>query len=309
MIGAAFAVRIQAMEKGRFEIGNYLYVVAGTFVTALGVALFLTPGRIVCGGVNGLATICFHKLHWDTGLVIMAISVPLFLIGMRIFGPLYGVKSLVGTLCFSIFTTILGRLTSYSGFFPYTDKVDTLLSAFFGGLLYGGGIGIVMRGGANTGGTDIVAQIVSKYTPLSVGTALLIVDGLIIAVGGFAFGLERALFGVIAMFCSSQMINFMVLKIGTNQAKTCYIFSERCRAIGDAIIEELHHGATVMEGTGIYTGRKREMLLAVIPNQQLSTLMRIVKRMDPKAFVFVHEAYYAIGQGFLKLEKLVRGGS
>lgn len=287
------------------KIKDYLYIIFGTALTGAGVALFFTPGKIASGGVNGIATVCYHVFGWDTGFVMLVISVPLFLIGMRIFGPMYGIKSLMGTLLLSAFTTLIGRLTSYSGILAYADRVDTLLSAIFGGLLYGSGIGIVMRSGANTGGTDIVAQIVSRYTPIPVGSSLLIVDGCVIMLGAFAFGLDRAFFAVIAMYVTSQMVNFMVMKIGTKQAKTAYIVSERYHEIGLRIIKELHHGATDIKGTGIFTGRERNMLLAVVHNQQINHLMAIVHEEDPEAFVFVHEAYYALGKGFVKIDTLL----
>lgn len=287
------------------KIRDYLYIIVGTAITAAGVALFLTPGKIVSGGVNGIATIFFHLFGWDTGLVILLISVPLFIIGMKIFGPMYGVKCLAGTLLFALFTSLFGRLTGYNGLLPYADRMDTMLSAIFGGVLYGSGIGIVMRSGSNTGGTDIIAQIISKYTPLPVGTSLLIVDGCVVISGAVFLGFDRALFGIIAMYCTSQMINFMVMKIGTKQAKTAYIVSEKYHEIGKRIIDELHHGATEIRGRGIFTGQERPMLLAVVPNQKINHLLSIVHEEDSNAFVFIHEAYYALGNGFVRIDKVV----
>lgn len=287
------------------QIKDYIYIIIGTAITGVGIALFFTPGKIVSGGVNGIATICYHLMGWDTGLVILLISVPLFIVGVIIFGPMYGVKCLVGTLLLSGFTSFFGRITGYAGLLPYTDRMDTLLSALFGGIIYGSGIGIVMRSGANTGGTDIVAQIISRYTPLPVGTSLLMVDGFVIVLGGIAFGFERALFGIIGMYVSSQMVNFVVMQFGTKQAKTAYIVSEKYREIGVRIINELHHGATEIKGTGIFTGQERSMLLAVVPNQKITRLMTIVHEEDPGAFVFVHETYYALGKGFVRIDKVL----
>ena len=110
----------------------------------------------------------------------LGISIPLFLLGLFVFGKRYGFKSLAGSVLLSFWVSMFGRLTAYNGLLPYTDRMDTLLSAVFGGVLLGSGIGIVMRSGANTGGTDIIAQIVSRFTPLALGTALFLADAIVI---------------------------------------------------------------------------------------------------------------------------------
>lgn len=281
---------------------EYTYIILGTAVAGFAVAGFITPAKIASGGVNGIGTICYYTFGWDPGIVMMACSVPLFLFGMKIFGPLYGAKSLVGSLLFSLWVSVFGQLTGYDGFLVYTDKVDVLLSAIFGGALLGGGIGTVMRSGANTGGTDIVAQIINKYTPLPLGTALFLVDGLVIAAGAVVFGFERALFAIITLYISGQTINFVVMSLGTKYAKTAYIVSKKHDAIGKRIIGELHHGATLLSGVGVYTGRSRTMLMAVVHNRQINALERIVHEEDPDAFMFVNETYQVQGQGFANVK-------
>ena len=283
-----------------------LYLIGGTALAGFAVAVFITPAKIASGGVNGVATIIYHLSGWDTGFVMLLISVPLFLIGMSIFGKTYGAKSLAGTLLLSLWVSLFGQLTDYNGFLPYIDRMDTLLSAIFGGVLLGGGIGIVMRSGANTGGTDIIAQILSRFTPLPLGTALFLSDASVIVLGAVVFGLERALFAVITLYLSGQMVNFVVMNLGTKYAKTAYIVSERHEAIGKRIITELHHGGTLISGVGIFTGRERTMLLAVVHNQQINHLTQIVHQEDPKAFMFVHETYQALGEGFVPMQKLIK---
>jgi len=235
----------------------------------------------------------------------LGISIPLFFLGMMVFGKLYGFKSLGGTFLLSFWVSLFGKLTAYNGFLPYVDRMDTLLSAIFGGVLLGSGIGIVMRSGANTGGTDIIAQIVSRFTPLALGTALFLTDALVIVIGAVVFGFERALFAVITLYLSGQMVNFMVMSLGTKYAKTAYIVSEKHEAIGERIISELHHGGTLISGTGVFTGQDRPMLMAVVHNQQINALMQIVHEEDPKAFMFVHETYQALGEGFVPMQRIL----
>ncbi len=281
---------------------EYTYIVIGTFIAGLAVAGFITPAKIASGGVNGIGTICYYTFGWDPGIVMLACSIPLFLIGMKIFGPIYGAKSLIGSSLLSLWVSVIGQLTGYDGFLNYADKVDVLLSAIFGGVLIGAGIGLVMRSGANTGGTDIVAQIINKYTPLPLGTALFLVDGLIIVAGAVVFGFERALFAIITLYLSGQMINYVVMNLGTKYAKTAYIVSKKHEAIGRRIISELRHGATLLTGVGVYTGKSRTMLMAVVNNRQINALERIVHEEDPDAFMFVNETYQVQGQGFANVK-------
>jgi len=281
------------------------YLVVGTAVAGFAIAVFITPAKIASGGVNGIATIIYHRTGWDTGATMLVISVPLFLFGMKVFGKTYGARSLAGTLLISAFVSLFGQLTHYQGILPYIDRMDTLLSAIFGGVLLGSGIGIVMRTGANTGGTDILAQIISRYTPLPLGTALFVADGAVIVVGALNFGIERALFAVITLYLSGQMVNYVVMNLGTKYAKTAYIVSDHHEAIGKRIISELHHGGTLINGVGIFTNHERPILLAVVHNQQINHLTEIVHEEDPKAFMFVHETYQALGEGFVPMGRIV----
>jgi uncharacterized membrane-anchored protein YitT (DUF2179 family) len=284
---------------------EYFYIVSGTLIAGFAVAIFSTPAKIAGGGVNGISTILYHLFGLDPGLTMLAINIPLFLIGMKVFGRLYGLKSLFGAVCLSAWVTLFGKLTEYKGVLAYTDRMDVLLSAVFGGVLLGVGIGIVMRSGSNTGGTDIIAQILNKYTPFNMGTCIFLTDGLVILCGYFVFGLERAMFAIIQLYLSSQMVNFVVVSIGTKYAKTAYIVSEKYQVIGQRIIRELHHGGTLLSGTGIFTGSPRTMLLAVVHNQQINHLIQIVHEEDPNAFMFVHEAYEVLGQGFVPIAKIM----
>lgn len=290
--------------KKNFRPKDYLSIVLGSFITAVGVAAFITPARIASGGVSGVAIILFHTLGYDVGTTILVLSVPLFIAGFLIFGRLYGFTSLLGTILLSAFVTIFGRLFGFAGFLDYSDSVDILLSAVFGGVLSGFGIGLVIKGGANTGGTDIIAQIISRYTPLSVGTALFFVDGLVILAGGFIFGLESALFAIVSVYTTSIAINFVLLRIGTRYAKTALIVSSQHTLISKRIIEELGHGGTLLQGTGIFTGTARPVLMTVIPNQKIGRLNTIVHESDPKAFMIIEEAFQVLGEGFSPMEQI-----
>ena len=286
-------------------IGDYLHLLLGTCLAGAGCALFIIPGKLAGGGVNGISTITYYLFHLDPGLVMLAINIPLVLIGMKIFGKMYGLKSIIGSTAFSLWISFFGLFNHYAGILPYTDRMDTLLSAVFGGVLLGTGIGITMRSGANTGGTDIIAQILHKYTPLPMWSCSFLPNALVILLGFGVFGLQKGLFAIIQQYTSSMLIGFVVMSIGTRTAKSIYIFSERHRDIGRYIIDKLDRGGTLFTGKGIFTKQDRPMLFAIIPNQQIYQLVRAIHLIDPKAFVMVSEAYQVMGNGFSPMERIV----
>ena len=284
---------------------DYLRIVFGTFVAACGIALFSNPAKLTGGGVTGVGTILYYSLGFDPGVVMMCINIPLFLLGMKVFGSVYGLRVFVGSTLLSVWVSLIGNLTQYKGFLDYSDSVNVLLSAIAYGVLVGSGIGIVMRAGSNCGGTDILAQIVAKHTPFAVGSIEFLMNISVVMIGTFFFGLRNTLMTFIAMYISGTMINLMVVKVGTSLAKTAFIFSnERCPDISRRVITELHHGGTLFRGTGIYTSKERNMLMVVVHNNQLMTLEKIVHEEDPTAFMFINDAYQVLGNGFQPLNKV-----
>ena len=284
---------------------DYLRIVFGTFVAACGIALFSNPAKLTGGGVTGVGTILYYSLGFDPGVVMMCINIPLFLLGMKVFGSVYGLRVFVGSTLLSVWVSLIGNLTQYRGFLDYSDSVNVLLSAIAYGVLVGSGIGIVMRAGSNCGGTDILAQIVAKHTPFAVGSIEFLMNISVVMIGTFFFGLRNTLMAFIAMYISGTMINLMVVKVGTSLAKTAFIFSnERCPDISRRVITELHHGGTLFRGTGIYTSKERNMLMVVVHNNQLMTLEKIVHEEDPTAFMFINDAYQVLGNGFVPLNKV-----
>ena len=284
---------------------DYLRIVFGTFVAACGIALFSNPAKLTGGGVTGVGTILYYSLGLDPGIVMMCINIPLFFIGMKVFGSVYGLRVFVGSTLLSLWVSFIGGLTHYQGFLDYSDSVNVLLSAVAYGVLVGGGIGIVMRAGSNCGGTDILAQIVAKHTPFAVGSIEFLMNISVVLTGTIFFGLRNTLMAFIAMYISGTMINLMVVKVGTSLAKTAFIFSnERCPDISRRVITELHHGGTLFRGTGIYTSKERNMLMVVVHNNQLINLEKIVHEEDPTAFMFINDAYQVLGNGFVPLNKV-----
>ena len=250
---------------------DYLYIIIGSAVTAFAVAVFLNPAKLAPGGVSGIATILYHLFGWDLGTAIFALTVPVFLIGLKLFGKQYGFRTLLGSVLLSALTSAWVSLLGENGILDYSKDMSILLSALYGGVLSGVGIGMVMKSGSNTGGTDIIAQIIARYTPLSLGTALFIVDGVIIAVSAFFFGIGNALYATAVAYITTVVINKIVLSMGTIYAKTVFIISDNYREIGQFIIAKL---------------------------------TRAVHKADSGAFMVISETYHVLGEGYTPIEHI-----
>ena len=283
---------------------DYLYITLGTALTALALILFLNPQQLAPGGVSGISTILFHTLGWDLGLSMIVMTVPILLIGIKLFGSQYGIRTIVGSLLLSVFSWIWTWIFGSEGILNSSAEASLWLSALYGGVVSGIGLGLVMKAGSNTGGTDIIAQIIARYTPLSLGTSLFVVDGIIIAASAIFFGLEKALISAIVAYITSAAINKVVLSMGTNYAKTVYIISPHYEEIGSYIMNSMDRGATLMNAKGLYTRESRPMLMTVIPNQDISRLTRVVHKTDPKAFMIIQETVHVLGEGYTPIEKI-----
>ncbi|MBX6395006.1 MAG: YitT family protein, partial [Alicyclobacillaceae bacterium] len=171
-----------------------------------------------------------------------------------------------------------------------------LLAGLYGGLILGAGLGLVFRGRASTGGTDLLARVLQVWTGRSAGTALLLVDGVILAIGGFVFGWERAMYALISLYVTSRTIDFV--QEGWRQARVACIISEKYPEIQEAILRDLDRGVTRLYGEGGFSGADRPVLFCVVQQGEVSQLKHLVYRLDPKAFVVVGEAREVSGEGF-----------
>ena len=291
-------------EKVKQIVKEYALITIGSFITALGLVLFMTPSKIAAGGVSGIAVIFYHLFGFDPGYSILILSLPIFFIGLKIFGKRYGFKSLYGTIVLSVGVSVLGFFLGYDGVLAYTDRTDILLSALFGGVVIGGGLGIVMKGGANTGGTDILAQVLNRYSPLPLGTSLFIVDGAVITVAAIVFGIEVALFAVIAIFSTGQVIN--LIASGANYAKMAYIISSKHEEIREKLLQDMGLGGTLIDSRGMYTGEEKNLIMTVVRNRKISQVTHAVKAIDPDAFMIITNAAEVLGEGFVPIASYKR---
>lgn len=267
---------------------EYTYIIIGAAIIAVGFNVFLLPNEIASGGVSGISTILFGLFNWNPGLVQYAFNIPLFISGVIILGKHFGARSLVGTLTLPLFVLLTASWE------PAT--LNPLLGALFGGISVGIGLGIVFRGRASTGGTDLAAQIITKYTGFTLGKSVMIIDGLIVLSAALVFDIEKGLYALIGLFVTTKTID--IIQLGFSQSKMVYIITNKQEEIRDAIYEKVNRGVTKFPAVGGYTEQERPILLVVVYQTEFSKLKQVVKQVDPSAFVIVSDAYEVFGEGF-----------
>jgi len=274
------------------ELGEASYLVVGSAVTALAYDLFLIPHRIVPGGAGGIAMILNYFFATPVGLTIIVINVPLFFVGIKTLGRAYGVKSVIGMALSSLLIDGFNYILHLG---PATD--NKILASVFGGIMLGAGLGLVFRGGGSTGGSDIVGQVLNRYTNFSTGTAMLLVDFVVITTAGLCFGqFELALYGYLNLYLTSRAID-LVLE-GLSYTRALFIVSDSADAIARAITTTMKRGATVLNATGAYSQEKKDMVFSVMSKREVARVRDIIRDVDPQAFVIITDVYEVLGEGF-----------
>ncbi|MBP3041688.1 YitT family protein [Bacillaceae bacterium Marseille-Q3522] len=267
---------------------EYGYVILGSGIIALAFNLFLLPNQVASGGVSGISTIFKELFAWEPAYVQWAFNIPLFIAGVMLLGKHFGIKTLIGTL-FLPFVVYLSNDVE-----PWT--MDPLLASLFGGIGIGLGLGIVFRGRASTGGTDLAAQIINKYIGIPLGTSVAIIDGIIVVSAAFVFDIERGLYALIALFVTSKTID--IVQIGFKRSKMTLIITEKQEEVREGIIRRIDRGVTKISAFGGYTDQARPLLMCVVDQTEFTKLKQLVQSIDAKAFVIVMDASEVLGEGF-----------
>lgn len=270
---------------------DYGQVFLGNFILALGVACFILPNNVLTGGVAGIAIVLVPILKIDVNIMINALTIGLFVLGSFILGKKFALKTILSTLCYPTFLTLLSYIPVKYFY------MDAYLATIYGGVFMGIGVGLVFRTGASTGGTDIPPLIIHKFTRISLPLLVLITDALTVAAGAVVYGLQAALTGIISVWVSSFMINKTLL-IGGHDAKNVLIVSSKYKEIMEIIHKELERGTTILQATGGYSEECKPVLMAVVSKKQYPLLQQIVSHNDDEAFVIVMDATEVQGLGF-----------
>lgn len=287
---------------------QWLYVVLGAALLATAFVLFITPYRIVPGGVYGLGVVLNYLFPAiQVGTYGLSMDIPLLIIAFRLFGAKFGTKTIVAAVLTPL---IMDTMTLLVGSDPVTmlgGKIDlsndVLLSCIFGGTLMGLGIGLILKTHATSGGTDIVAMIVSKYFHVPISRAVLYVDSLVVLFGLVVLGdWKLPLYSLVTIFVSSRVIDYIV--DGGSGDKLLFILSGKHDEIRDYILDGLDRGGTYIKASGMYTGADKEMIFVVVSRREVSLMRDRIREVDPDAFMIVVDAHETLGEGFKTFEKL-----
>ncbi len=281
------------MKKNAVNVAkNLLLNTVGSIIYAAGVAMFLDPNGLAPGGVSGISII-LHKLFdfFETGTWVIFLNVPIMLLGLW----KLGFRFLYSTIWSVVIASVAMNLFSE---FPGSLTDDPLLASVAGAVMVAAGIGLVFRSGGTTGGTDVIVRLLRmKFPHLSTGVIFSVTDGIVVVAAGFAFGnIDNSLYAGIAVLVNMFVLNTVLY--GSDEARMVYIISKKDDLIAARLLNELDAGVTFLDGTGAYTGDKKQVLMCVMRMRTLPSARAIVKQEDGDAFMIVTKATSVFGEGF-----------
>ena len=270
---------------------DYIFVLIGSLIQAFAMRLFLVPALLTSGGISGLAQIGNHLFSWPVGLVTFLGNLPLFVLGWRYLGGArFALRTFTSLLAFSVFTDLLTFFIPESGV-----TSDIFLDTIYGGVVMGVGLGLVYRGRGTSGGTDIVCRMLNHYLGLSISVSYLIADGLVVIASGFAFGWTKALYGLVVIYVSGLAAEF--ISEGSPIFRAAMIVTNCPQEIAQKIDQVLERGATILEGTGAFSGARRPVLYCVVMRSEVNQLKSLVSETDPLAFMVIGQVHETLGEG------------
>jgi uncharacterized membrane-anchored protein YitT (DUF2179 family) len=313
------------MEKSNFkqEVFAYLMLILGSALFAAGDVMFVNPYLLAPGGTYGLSNVFNTLWPWKISYYAICMDIPLLIIGTIILGPRFGVKTVISTILIFAFTWLFETVWGYNpvihegkiltdGSAEIVDGLvqivngggwfvpDYFLNTVVAGLVYGLAIGLIFRAGATSGGSDIISMIIHKYTKISLGTLVLIVDSCITLTTLVAFGdIRLPIYSIILIFIESKIIDVVV--DGTKTYKTALIVTDQAEIVRNYILNDLHRGGTCITGEGLYNGTERKIIYVTMERTDFIKLRSNLRRLDPSAFVNVIDSSEIMGKGFKAL--------
>ncbi|MBQ3017320.1 MAG: YitT family protein [Clostridia bacterium] len=271
---------------------DYSFVALGSLILSLGINLFLVPLKLSPGGISGVGTVLFYFFNIPLSLTNLIINIALFFVGFKVLGRASIIKALFGALSLSLFLELSRFIDA-----PTLDMVGATI---LGGALVGLGVGLIIRVGGSSGGSDLLGLILKKHLPhVSIATIILIIDASIIVISGALFGeLSITIYSLICMFISAR-VSEAVIDVGL-RAKSIYIMSKSHEEIKKIILTDFKRGVTEIYTQGGFLGEKRPMLFTVVSLKEAPRLAKEISKIDPSAFLVISDVREVIGEGFFK---------
>lgn len=271
-------------------VKNSILIFLGAVLVAVGLEIFLIPNRVIDGGIVGVAIILSHLTKINIGILLFTLNLPFFFIGYKQIGKTFALSTLFGVIILSISTYLLHPVPSLTR--------EPLLAAVFGGIILGIGVGLVIRYGGSLDGTEILAILLNKRLPFSVGQIVMFFNLFILGSAGFIFGWDHAMYSLIAYFIAFKMIDITIE--GFDETKSVWIISDKPAQIGEVLLHRLGRGVTYLNGEGGYTGDRKKVIFCVVTRLEEAKLKSIVEEVDPQAFLAIGTIHDVQGGRFKK---------
>ncbi|KWX80377.1 hypothetical protein AMQ84_03800 [Paenibacillus riograndensis] len=279
----------EAFKRARL-IQRIVMMVLGAAMMSVALEIFLVPNQLIDGGITGISIMISHIFHIPLGIILTLLNLPFLIIGYKQIGKTFALSTLFAVVLMSIGTQLLHPVAPLTG--------EPLLAAVFGGVILGVGVGLVVRYGGSLDGTEIVAILVSKKLPFSVGEVVMFFNLFILSGAGFVFGWNNAMFSLIAYYIAFKVID--VTLEGLDQSKSVWIISDKFRDIGEALTERLGRGVTYLDGEGGFSGDNKKVIFVVITRLEEAKLKSIVEDWDSDAFIAIGNIHDVKGGRFKK---------
>lgn len=276
----------------KIEIKEYILGIIGSLLIAVGLDAFLIPHNIAAGGASGMAVVLHHYINLPVGILMYIINAILFTISFILIGKEFGAKSIIFTFTVTFFVDFFNRIVPI----PVYPGNDLFLSVFFGISISALGMGIVFTQNASTGGTDIIARILNKFTGLKMGIGLMGCDLLIAAAAGQAYSLNIGLYSMVSVIINGIVVDYVIKELNSGIVMT--IISDKKDEISKFILHELERGATLLPAQGLYTKKEKNMIYVALSKREKNSVIESVRHIDSHAFIVITEANNIVGYGF-----------
>ncbi|NLY98020.1 MAG: YitT family protein [Clostridiaceae bacterium] len=295
-------------EQMKGFLADTVRILIGSFLVAMALNIFIVPSKIAPGGVTGLSTILFHVFGGivPLGVIMIVLNVPLFLAALKLESKSFMIKTLFATLALAVITDVtvsyVERVIGPLMEAEFDALSDMPVTCLIGGLVMGIGLGLTVKSGGTTGGTDLAAALIKRYYPkVSFGKMLFLIDGFVVVLSMIAFSSIRlGMYAIITLIAQTQVLDAM--QEGVDFSKAVYVVSDRYEEISELVMKELDRGVTALQGTGMYSGKEKKVLFIVVSGKEVPHVINIIKRVDMKAFVIISDAREILGEGFSKLD-------
>ena len=274
----------------KYFFRTIFFIILGDLICSFAVVKFLIPAGLLSGGLGGIGLMIEYLTGLPTGVSVFILNLPMMIVGAFFLNKKFMTYAFLSTFIYSFILIAMRKI-------PIDFKFDNnMLYAIFGGFINGLGMGILFKHGACQGGLDILATIFKTKLNVNIGSSLLAINAMIIAVASYIFSLERGLLTIVAMYVAYKMLD--KIQMGFGDTKQIMIVTSKQREVTDRILSDLHRGVTLLHGEGAFTHKQQNVVYCIVSTRQVVTIKRILDEVDPTAFLIISEAYEVKGRGF-----------